>query len=149
MRVDLGDHEAMARVLVIALLAPLSDALVTSAGSYYRTHAHACPKAALANVRLGATEAEMLQLMSELHTLRDFLEARSQADAVVRQRLQMAEKEVDILTTQLLEELQSSSALRAELADAQRELVALRAGRAGNGASDKLTTQELKFLSVR
>ena len=63
----------------------------------------------------------------------------------------MAESEVDLLTTQLLEELHSSAALRAELAEAQRELVALRAGRAGivgEGCdNEELATQAL--LSVR
>ncbi len=45
----------------------------------------------------------------------------------------MAENEVDLLTTQLLEELEFSASLRAELDLARRQIVALRAGSSSSG----------------
>ena len=49
-------------------------------------------------------------------------EAQEQADASIRQRLRTAEAEVDLLSNQLIDELQASAALRDELAAAQAEL---------------------------
>ena len=115
--------------LLICFLLPLVHAFAP-----FATSQRSQQRIAIRHVQLSATEAldalqrKVHEQSSELHAMRTFIDAQSASDAVTKERLRMAEAEVDILTTQVLDALRAETALRAELADAQHELVTLRAG---------------------